>query len=86
MSLNTVQVSARTIPGSAQVTASGGYTLPQYAFFPHPALQVISSGMIPSPGAAMTAAAFTATPGSQRPYPIPVYGVRSLIAFAKTSP
>lgn len=89
MSINVVQVSSRTAPYSPQITASGGFTLPQYAFIPHPDLQQLSSGTVlaPTPGAI---SAFFALPAqiARRAMPVSdnrgVYGIRSI--YYKATP
>lgn len=82
MAINTIPISARTIGLDPRVTANGSYTLPQYAFIPHPDLQPMSRGMIPNPGIPSQSAQFMAVPGiQQRPYPtpqVPVYGIRQV--------
>lgn len=89
MPLITTAVSARNQPYDARTTANGSYTLPQYAFIPHPQLQQLSSGMVASPGAFVASAAFAAPPGiNGRPYPtpsLPIYGIRTILNY-KTSP
>lgn len=89
MSINTVQVAARTHPWDGRTAANGSYTLPQYAFIPHPDLQQLSSGFVSGPlPYGFSAADFAAIPGiSSRPYPtpdIPVYGIR--VINQKVSP
>lgn len=65
-----------------QATATGGYTLPRYAFIPHPALQQLAYGRVMEPAPiGVPSASFVAPAPLQRPYPTPdtpaVYGVRS---------
>lgn len=89
MPANPVPVSARTIPGSPQLTAGGGFTLPQSVFIPHPALQAISTGRVPSPGGPQQSQVIQQHPGIQlRPYPTPDYsashGIRAV--STKVSP
>ncbi len=60
MTVNTIQISARTHPYDSRVDANGSYTLPQYAFIPHPSLQAVSGTFIPGPVPAIVSAAFTA--------------------------
>jgi hypothetical protein len=83
MSINGIPVSSKSAPYSPTITANGSYTLPQYAFIPHPILQQMSSGLVLAPTlGGMQTADFTALQGvAQRPYPTPnvpgVYGIRS---------
>lgn len=90
MSVNGLPVSSKTAPYSPQITANGSYTLPQYAFIPHPILQQLSSGQVLAPTlGGMATADFAALQGiAQRPYPVPnvpsVYGIR--MAVTKTRP
>lgn len=89
MGINTIPISNRTLPTDGSVTANGSYTLPKYAFIPHPALQQIATGRVndPTPSGIPTAA-FAAPWQTNRPYPIPltpnVYGIR--LAQVKQSP
>jgi hypothetical protein len=82
MSANTIQIAARTAGMDPRITANGSYTLPQYAFIPHPALQQLSSGFVSGPMAPQQSAGFAVVPGvSARPLPTSmgaVYGIRSL--------
>lgn len=82
MTLNVIPISRRTSPMDMTVTANGSYTLPRYAFIPHPALQQLSSGMVMGPTSGIQSADFATVPGiSQRPYPVPIlsgYGIRSV--------
>jgi hypothetical protein len=88
-SINAVPVSARSMPMDARTGANGSYTLPSYAYIPHPALTQISTGHVgtPLPGAP---AQFRAVPGPSFHQQFPtatltgVYGIRQ--ANVKTSP
>lgn len=89
MSVNGYQVAGRTHPYDPSITANGSYTLPQYAFIPHPALQQLSRGIVQGPmPMGVQSAAFAAPPGlALRALPgpqVPVYGIRVL--NYKTSP
>lgn len=82
MPLNTIPISQRTLPYDPRINANGSYTLPQYAFIPHPNLQQLSSGVVLDPGTIAGApAAFAAPMQLQRAYPVPVgpaiYGLRA---------
>lgn len=89
MSINTIPISQRNAPYSPKITANGSYTLPQYAFIPHPDLQQLSSGMVlaPTPGmqsaffALPSAIAARAMPQANTPS---VYGIRAI--YYKQSP
>lgn len=83
MSLNSVPISRRTLPYNQGITAGGGYTLPQYAFIPHPSLQQVSSGFVQAPsGAAISANFVLPAQTASRPYPVPqmdgVYAMRQV--------
>jgi hypothetical protein len=82
MSANTIQIAARNMGMDPRITANGSYTLPQYAFIPHPALQQLSSGFVSGPMAPQQSAAFAVVPGmAGRALPTAmgsVYGIRSL--------
>lgn len=88
MAMNPVSNTSRTMPYSPQMTAGGGYTLPQHVFVPHPSLQVISSGFVPSPGGGMQSLMVGTHPAiSARPYvsmATPTHGIR--MAQVKASP
>lgn len=89
MAINTVAISSRTLPFDRQTTANGSYTLPRYAFIPHPALQQLASGQVGAPlPIGFPAASFAAPPSLQRAYPVPdlagVFGFRQM--QVKTSP
>lgn len=89
MTINSVPISRRSLPYSQGITAGGGYTLPQYAFIPHPSLKVLATGQVPSPsGAGISANFVLPTQFASRPYPVPqmdgVYAIRQSIV--KTSP
>lgn len=80
MSINALPISRRTVSSDGMITSNGSYTLPRFAFIPHPSLQQLSTGTVqmPTPGGQ---SAFFAAPGNlQRPYPSPympaAYGVR----------
>lgn len=89
MSINTIPISGRTAPYSPQITANGSYTLPQYAFIPHPDLQQLSSGKVLAPTPGMQSAFFAlpagiaarAMPQASTPS---VYGIRAI--YYKQSP
>jgi hypothetical protein len=89
MAINTVPVSARTQPLDIRTLAGGGYTLPAYAYFPHAALQQISTGHVgtPMPG---QPAQFRAVPGNSYAAHFPtatltgVFGTR--LVNVKSSP
>ena len=89
MSINTVPISARTAPYNPQVTANGSYTLPQYAFIPHPDLQQLSSGTVKAPTPGMPTAFFV-LPQQIAARAMPqadnrgVYGIRSI--YYKSGP
>jgi len=89
MSINTVPISARNAPYSPQITANGSYTLPQYAFIPHPDLHQLASGTVLAPTPGMISAFFS-LPNSIAARAMPtsdnrgVYGVRSI--YYKSSP
>jgi hypothetical protein len=82
MTINTIPVSARNAPYSPVTTTNGSYTLPQYAFIPHPILQQLSNGMVLAPtlGGISTADFASVLATQQRPYPVPdvpsIYGIR----------
>ena len=83
MTINSVPISKRTLPYSQGITAGGGYTLPQYAFIPHPALKALASGAVAAPsGAAISANFVLPTQFASRPYPVPtmdgVYAMRQV--------
>jgi hypothetical protein len=82
MSVNALPIGARTIGLDPRITANGSYTLPQYAFIPHPSLQQLSSGMVGAPQPGIISAGFAAPIGiDSRAYPTPigaVYGIRAL--------
>jgi hypothetical protein len=82
MSLNGIPISRRTVAMDMTITANGSYTLPRYAFIPHPALQQLSSGMVQGPNPGIQSADFATVPGiAMRPYPVPSmagYGIRSV--------
>lgn len=89
MGLNTIPISARTSPYEPRVTANGSYTLPQYAFIPHPALQQLSSGMVLAPTPGMISAFFSLPRGiASRTMPVAdtpsVYGMRAI--YYKSTP
>lgn len=89
MGINSIPISHRTLPYSQGITAGGGYTLPQFAFIPHPSLQQLSSGMVNGPsGAAISANFVLPTQFASRPYPTAdmgaVYAMRQVIV--KRSP
>lgn len=87
MPVNTIQVSRRTMPFDSRIDANGSYTLPQYAFIPHPALQQLSSGMVQSPGAGGQSAGFVQPVAiSQRPYPVSPMAATWGIRLQKQSP
>lgn len=86
-SVNPIPIGARTFALDQRISANGSYTLPQYAFIPHPSLQQLSSGSVDGPMAPMISASFTAPPSLQRAYPVPdqtAYGIRSM--HIKASP
>lgn len=83
MGINSVPISNRTLPFNQGITAGGGYTLPQYAFIPHPSLQQISTGVVGNPSGATISANFVLpTQFASRPYPVPqmdgVYAMRQV--------
>lgn len=83
MAANPVPVAARFLPSSGQFTAGGGFTLPQSVFIPHPSLQAISTGRIPSPGGPVHSLSIQEHPGIQlRPYPTPDYSASHGIRLA----
>ena len=89
MAINTFPISRRTLPGDPRIDANGSYTLPQYAFIPHPALQQLATGNVPGPlPNGFPTANFAAPPGIQRRYyptaQVPIYGVR--VVNYKSSP
>lgn len=89
MSINTIPISQRNAPYSPQITANGSFTLPQYAFIPHPDLQQLSSGRVLAPTPGMQSAFFAlpagiaarAMPQANTPS---VYGIRAI--YYKQSP
>lgn len=89
MSINTVPIAARNAPYNPQVTANGSFTLPQFAFIPHPDLQQLSSGTVRAPTPGMISA-FFALPQqiAARKMPVAdnrgVYGIRSI--YYKSTP
>jgi hypothetical protein len=88
MALNPVSNTARTMPYSPQMTAGGGYTLPQHVFVPHPSLQALSSGHVPDPNPGGLLSGLVVHPAlAQRSYPgmvVPTHGIR--LANIKQSP
>lgn len=83
MGINSLPISRRTLPYSQGITAAGGYTLPQFAFIPHPSLQQLSSGAVQGPSGATISANFVLpTQFASRPYPVPsmdgVYAMRQI--------
>lgn len=83
MGINSIPVSRRSLPYSQGITAGGGYTLPQYAFIPHPSLQALASGFVPGPsGAGISANFVLPAQFASRPYPVPmmdgVYAMRQV--------
>lgn len=83
MSVNTIPISARNAPYDPKVTANGSFTMPQFAFIPHPALQQLSSGTVMAPTPGMQSA-FFALPGPIAARAMPqadnrgVYGIRAI--------
>lgn len=73
MSVNTIPVSARNAPWQAITTANGSYTLPQYAYIPHPDLQQLARGTVLAPSfMGASQAVFALVPNiAQRAYPTP---------------
>jgi hypothetical protein len=91
MALNPISNTGRNAPMSPQVTAAGGYTLPQQVFIPHPSLQQISSGNVGSPGNGGVSVNIGNHPGTSArplmttgPTGVPTYGIR--LAIRKASP
>lgn len=83
MSMNAVVSTNRWVGTSNAITANGSYTLPKFAFIPHPSTQLLSTGMVGNPAGGIVSANFAnLTATSQRPYPVPVtpslYGIRSV--------
>jgi|SRR5579862_9386890 len=85
MALNPISNTKRTLPMSMQMTAGGGYTLPQHIFLPHPATQQLGSangGRVMQPASTGMPDGFmlsTHASFSQRPYPqvqMPSHGIR----------
>lgn len=89
MSMNAVVATHRWVGTSNAITANGSYTLPRYAFIPHPSTQPLSTGFVGDPSGMVISATFSSlTAATQRPYPVPVtpslYGIRSV--QVKSSP
>ena len=81
MSINTVPISSRNAGMDVQITANGSYTLPKYAFIPHPALHQLAGPRVNAPtDQTIPTAAFAAPASLARNLPTvaPVYAIRSI--------
>lgn len=84
MSINTVPISARSLPWQQSTTAGGGFTMPQHVYYPHPSTQPLSFGHVPQPSTGMTPTVAITAPGLLASRPMPgasgngAYAVRSV--------
>lgn len=91
MALNPISNTSRNLPMSMQMTAGGGYTLPQHIFIPHPETQQLGGDFrVDQPTSTGMPHGFilsTHTDFSRRPYPqvmMPSHGIR--VISQKSSP
>lgn len=84
MAINSIAVSARSLPFNGSIEANGSYTLPQHAFIPNRALQPFANGgMVAGPALPQISGTFAQPEQlASRPYPsvaLPaLYGIRSV--------